>query len=133
MVKKILNVSLSILLGIILVLAFVLSLAFIFIEGRLLFAGDFLVYDNVFNGFIRYFFRLLIALGAASLVVFEFINMFSKVKKYKYYIYAGDVSLAIAGVVALLTTTNYAGLAIFGVSILVLIIKTILVYFVQKH
>jgi uncharacterized membrane protein len=59
--------------------------------------------------------------------------MFSKVRKYKYYIYAGDVSLAIAGVAALLTTTNYAGLAIFGVSILILIIKTILVYFVQKH
>ena len=31
-----------------------LSLAFIVIEGRLLFSGDWLIYDSPFNGFIRY-------------------------------------------------------------------------------
>ena len=49
-------------------LAILLSLAFIFIEGRLLFSGDYLVYDSPFNGFIRYFFKFLVPslLGSPS-------------------------------------------------------------------
>ncbi len=43
-------------------LIIVFSLVFIVFETRTLFSGDWLLYENKFNGFIRYFLRLLIAI-----------------------------------------------------------------------
>ncbi len=48
-------------------LIIVFSLIFIVFEGRTLFSGDWLVYENVFDGFIRYFLRLLLAVFALFL------------------------------------------------------------------
>lgn len=45
-------------------LIIVFSLVFIVFETRTLFSGDWLLYENKFNGFVRYFLRLLIAIYA---------------------------------------------------------------------
>ena len=37
------------------------SLVMIFFEARLLISGDWLIYDNQFNAFTRYLFKLIIA------------------------------------------------------------------------
>ena len=96
-----------------------LSLAFIFIEGRLLFSGDWLVYDNPFGGFIRYFSRLLLALFALTKSVLEiiYINKELKIKEYLFY---SDFALVIMSIVVLLLSTNYVGIVCIGVSILLL-------------
>lgn len=48
-----------------LVIAF--SLVFGFIEGRNLFSGDWLLYENVIDGFIRYFFRFILAIFSLAI------------------------------------------------------------------
>ena len=56
------NKFLRVLLYIFSSITMVLALAFIVLEGRLVIAGDWVIYDNAADGFIRYFFRLLLAI-----------------------------------------------------------------------
>ena len=64
-------------------LIIILSLAFIFIEARLIIAGDYSIYDNAFNGFIRYFFRLILSILSFIVALFELINIKKKDEKIK--------------------------------------------------
>ena len=86
----------------------ILSLAFMVIEGRLLFSGDWLVYDSPFNGFIRYLCRLLIAIFAFAKALLEviYINKEHQIKEYLYY---GDISLVLMSLSILVFSTNYVG------------------------
>ena len=81
------NKLFKVLLVIISSIIMILSLAFIVIEGRLLFSGDWLIYDSPFNGFIRYLCRLLIAIFAftKSLLEVIYINKEHSIKEYLYY------------------------------------------------
>ena len=118
------NKLFKILLVIISSIIMILSLAFIVIEGRLLFSGDWLIYDNPFNGFIRYLCRLLIAIFAftKSLLEVIYINKKHSIKEYLYY---GDISLVLMSLSILVFSTNYVGLVCIIVSILGLLIKLI--------
>ena len=55
--KKIINIIFYL----VCVIIAIFSIAMMFIELRLLICGDFIIYDNVFNGLIRYLFRFLLA------------------------------------------------------------------------
>ena len=101
-----------------------LSLAFIVIEGRLLFSGDWLIYDNPFNGFIRYLCRLLIAIFAftKSLLEVIYINKEHSIKEYLYY---GDISLVLMSLSILVFSTNYVGIICTLLANLNLLIKFI--------
>ena len=102
----------------------ILSLAFIVIEGRLLFSGDWLIYDSPFNGFIRYLCRLLIAIFAftKSLLEVIYINKEHSIKEYLYY---GDISLVLMSLSILVFSTNYVGIICTLLANLNLLIKFI--------
>ena len=100
----------------------ILSLAFIVIEGRLLFSGDWLIYDSPFNGFIRYLCRLLIAIFAftKSLLEVIYINKKHSIKDYLYY---GDISLVLMSLSILVFSTNYVGIICTVLANLLLLVK----------
>ena len=77
----------NILVGFFSIIIFVLSLAFIVIEGRLLFSLDWIIYDNVIFGFLRYFFRFLIAISLCIYSIVEFINMKKKSEKIQFILF----------------------------------------------
>lgn len=110
--KKIIS---NIVFGIPLVILILISLVFVFIEGRLLVSLDWTIYDNAFNGFIRYFFRLLIAVICIFTAILEFINMKKSGKTIEFYLNNISIGLLCSSIIVLITATNYAGLAVFGV------------------
>ena len=110
--KKIIS---NIVFGIPLVILILISLVFVFIEGRLLVSLDWIIYDNAFNGFIRYFFRLLIAVICIFTAILEFINMKKSSKTIEFYLNNISIGLLCSAIIVLITATNYAGLAVFGV------------------
>ena len=116
------NKLFKVLLVIISSIIMILSLAFIVIEGRLLFSGDWLIYDNPFNGFIRYLCRLLIAIFAftKSLLEVIYINKKHSIKDYLYY---GDISLVLMSLSILVFSTNYVGIICTVLANLLLLVK----------
>ena len=116
------NKLFKILLVIISSIIMILSLAFIVIEGRLLFSGDWLIYDSPFNGFIRYLCRLLIAIFAftKSLLEVIYINKEQSIKEYLYY---GDISLVLISLSVLVFSTNYVGIICTVLANLLLLVK----------
>ena len=116
------NKLFKILLVIISSIIMILSLAFIVIEGRLLFSGDWLIYDSPFNGFIRYLCRLLIAIFAftKSLLEVIYINKKHSIKDYLYY---GDISLVLMSLSILVFSTNYLGIICTLLANLLLLVK----------
>ena len=89
------------------VIILILSLAFIVIEGRLLFSGDWIVYDSPFFGFVRYLFRLIISGFAFLKSLFEILCL-NKESKHSWLLY-GDIAMIICAFVILLFATNYVG------------------------
>ena len=131
--RKFISVTLTVLMFVFLTVMLVLGLAFTFIEGRLIFAGDFIVYDNAFNGFMRYFLRLLLALLAVSVAIIEYINLAKKCKKLSELTFCLELGLFVASIFILAFATNYAGLACIGVSGLVFILKLIITLINSKQ
>lgn len=120
--KKILT---NIALGIPLTIILILSLIFVFIEGRLLISLDWIIYDNAFNGFIRYFFRLLFAILCIFVVILEFINMKKNNKTLTFYLIISNISLLISSFIIFLFGTNYVGIVVLGVAMFYTLIKGI--------
>ena len=108
-------------------LIIILSLVFIFIEARLIIAGDFLIYDNAFNGFIRYFFRLILSILSFIVALFEIINIKKKDEKIKEYLMYGSISLVVMSIVIILFSTNYVCIVLLSLSSLLLLNKVLLI------
>ena len=51
------------------VILFLVALAFVIIEGRLLFSGDWLLHEVPFFAFLRYFARFSLALGTVIFAI----------------------------------------------------------------
>ena len=119
--KKVIDILLKVLQCLICSIIIILSLAFMFIEARLLISLDWSIYDFAFNGFIRYFFRFLLALFALSVCVLEFINL--KKKTLSKYLFIADLSLVIMSVIALIYTANYVGIICIVLSTLLILSK----------
>ena len=100
----------------------ILSLAFIVIEGRLLFRGDWLIYDSPFFGFIRYLGRLLLSVFAFTKCLLEIIYI-NKEHKLKEYLGYADIGLVVMSVVILIFSTNYVGLVCIFLSLINFFIK----------
>lgn len=103
------------------VIILILSLAFIVIEGRLLFSGDWIVYDSPFFGFVRYLFRLIISVFAFLKSLFEILCL-NKESKHSWLLY-GDIAMIICAFVILLFATNYVGVVCICLAILNLLIN----------
>ena len=126
------NKLFKVLLVIISSIIMILSLAFIVIEGRLLFSGDWLIYDSPFFGCIRYLGRLLLSLFAFTKCLLEIIYI-NKEHKLKEYLGYSDVGLVVMSVVILIFSTNYVGLVCIVLSFVNFIIKLIKYKFVNKE
>lgn len=120
MVKKIVF---NILNGLMSAVIAVLAVLFIYVEGRLLFSGEWLIYDNVVLGFFKYFFRLLIALFALSHSVFTFINIKKKDINVSHYLFVGNIALVITGVFLIFTASNMVGEIALLLSLSALVVK----------
>ena len=119
--KKVIDILLKVLQCLICSIIIILSLAFMFIEARLLISLDWSIYDFAFNGFIRYLFRFVLALFALSVCVFEFINL--KKKTLSKYLFIADLSLVLMSVIALIYTANYVGIICIVLSSLLILSK----------
>lgn len=118
--KKLLNVTLITLS----IIIFILSLAFIVIEGRLLFSTDWIIYNNALNGLIRYLFRLLLSILACLISIFEIINV--KNQKYILQLFVADVGLLIISSILFVFSTNYVGIVCLTLSILLIANKLLI-------
>lgn len=120
------NKLLKILLCVFCVIATILSFAFIFIEGRLLFSGDWLVYHSPVNGFIRYALRLLIALTCAFVCIFELININKEKNKLGFFVTFIQAGLVVFSAVACALTTNFVGVICLVLSVVIFDLKLLL-------
>ena len=102
----------------------ILALAFLVIEGRLLFSGEWLIYDSAFDGFIRYLFRTLLCIVTISKGVIEFTKLSDK-ENIQEYLFYGDIALVIMSIIILIFSTNYVGLICISLSGIALILKVL--------
>ena len=116
--KKVLNIFNVIISSIVLLL----SLIFIFIEGRLLFSGDWLIYDNVILGMFKYLFRLIIAISVGMYSILTFINIKKKSGILTNFLFMLSICLFIVSIFMLIYTANYVDkISIIIASIILLI------------
>ena len=118
--KKIVNILFYFIISLIFLLAF----AFLIIEARLLISGDFMLYDNYLNGFLRYFLRFLISLSYLLVCFFECFKYYKRSLKIVNHLYSLEILLLIISVMLLLCTTNYIGIICFGLTSMLVILKT---------
>lgn len=104
-------------------LTIILSLAFSFIEGRMLFSSDWIAYENPFGGCIRYLLRFFIALCALTLAITEFVNLKKQNGFLNNYLIFADGALFIACLVIAFFSSNYVGVVLIAVSALALLFK----------
>ena len=100
----------------------VLSLAFIFLEGRLLFSGDWLAYDSPVMGFIIYLSRLLISIFALTKSLLEIINI-NKKDKIKEWLYYCDFAYVLISISVIAFSANYIGIICIALANVNLLIK----------
>lgn len=118
--KKLLNV----LLIIFCIISSILSLVFIVIEARLLFSLDWSIYDNAFNGMIRYLFRLLLSLFVLLVSISNIISIKIKKTSLEVLLMFSNLALFISSIIISLFASNYVGLVCILLSFIILSIKT---------
>ena len=126
--KKVLNIF------IISSIVLLLSLIFIFIEGRLLFSGDWLIYDNVILGMFKYLFRLIIAISAGMYSILTFINIKKKSGILTNFLFMLSICLFIISIFMIIYTANYVDkISIIIASIILLInVSNIVLLYIRK-
>lgn len=90
--------------------AFVILFSFIFIiiEGYNLFSGDWKLYENSTNGFIRYLCRFILALFGIILGIFTYFALNKKENEtLKIYFFFGTFALLISSIIICQFATNY--------------------------
>ena len=128
--KKILSIIFEVLLFVIHIVSIIFSLCFIFIEFRYLFAGDWLIHNNLILGFIKSLFKALLALFAFVVILIEFINLKKKNNTLKYYLFVCNISLLLMSIIIMIFASNYVGLICFSLSIIIILFK-VLLYFIR--
>ena len=118
--KKLLNV----LLIIFCIISSILSLVFIVIEARLLVSLDWSIYDNAFNGMIRYLFRLLLSLFVLLVSISNIISIKIKKTSFEVLLMFSNLALFISSIIISLFASNYVGLVCMLLSFIILSIKT---------
>ena len=117
--------TISILLYIISVIIGILSVAMMFIEGRLLLSGDFIIYDSVLNGLIRYLLRFIIASSYLFMVLCELIKSIRKNNFINNNLLFFELLLFMVSIVIFIFATNYIGIISFILMLLFIILKVL--------
>ena len=107
-----------------LTLVSIVAFIFGFVEFRSLFAGDFCLFNNVFVGFLTYFFRGFYFLLIITLVVF-IILFKTHHKKICIILFAGALSLFVGALLTLLFYDYFVSLAIIFITALLVIITSV--------
>jgi len=115
----------SILLYIISVIIGVLSVVIMFIEGRLLLSGDFIIYDSVLNGLIRYLLRFIIASSYLFMVLCELIKSIRKNNFINNNLLFFELLLFMVSIIIFIFATNYIGIISFILMLLFIILKVL--------
>lgn len=99
-------------------LIIIFSFIFVFLEARNLFSGDWLMYENKIDGFIRYLFRLIYALFTLSFGIFTFFALSKKANStLRIYYFLGSLTLLITSLVIASFSSNYINVAIIVLAI----------------
>lgn len=117
--------TISILLYIISVIIGILSVAMMFIEGRLLLSGDFIIYDSVLNGLIRYLLRFIIASSYLFMVLCELIKSIRKNNFINNNLLFFELLLFMVSIIIFIFATNYIGVISFILMLLFIILKVL--------
>ena len=112
--RKLLHIGYYIFSGILLLLA----TAFCMIEGRLLFSGDWSIYEYAFQGGIQYFCRLLLAVFALGMGFLSFVNIIKQRKKISDLLRTGAVALVIMSAIICFFAINYVGEILLVISVI---------------
>ena len=129
--KKVLNIFNVIISSIVLLL----SLIFKFIEGRLVFSGDWLIYDNVILGMFKYLFRLIVAIFAGMYSILTFINIKKKSGILTNFLFMLSICLFIVSIFMLIYTANYVdkiSIIIASIILLINVLNIVLLYIRKK-
>lgn len=118
----------NILIGFLSIVIFILSLAFIVIEGRLLFSLDWIIYDNTVFAFLRYLFRFMISLFTLVYAILEFINMKKKSEKLNYILFIYNICLFGTSIFLIIYATNMVGEIALCISLVMLLVKVIFMF-----
>lgn len=110
----------------------IFALAFSVIEGRLLFAGDWLIYDNALNGFIRYALRFLLSLAVLFAVITDVVNCKINNQNLSVILWFLYVGAVLSSVVICIFASNYVGLVCLALSIVLALLKSGLLFFIQR-
>ena len=122
----------NILIGFLSIVIFILSLAFIVIEGRLLFSLDWVIYDNTVFAFLRYLFRFMISVFTWVYAILEFINMKKKSEKLNYILFIYNICLFSSTIFLFIYATNMVGEIALCISLVMLLVKVVFMFFKKK-
>ena len=106
----------------------ILSIAFIFIEGRFVFSLEWTIYDFSFLTFIKYLFRFILPLIILFYVVMEFINLKKKNDILMNHLFILNISFIILSILLCIFAANYIGIISLSLSSIVLISKVLIHY-----
>ena len=89
-------------------LIIIFSIIFLIIESRTLFSLDWTLYENTFNGMIRYLFRVIISLFGLLIGIFTYIVLFKKYNQTLHiYLYVGSITFLISSIIIAIFASNY--------------------------
>lgn len=96
-------------------LVIVFSLYFLVIEGRSLFSGDWLLYENTLSGFIRYFFRFLLSIYSLVLSISTYFILRKKYDQTSISnaFHLGVIALFISCIIVGIFSSNYLDYLLF--------------------
>ena len=109
------------------IITMILSVVFIVIEGRLVFSLEWIIYDNPFNGLIRYLFRLIIALFIFIKSILEIVHL----NKNKEYLFFMNLLCVLSSVIIVFFASNYIGVIMIILSIVLLILQILKIKFLK--
>lgn len=117
--KKLINI----LIYFIFIIIGVLAVAMMVIEGRLLLSGDFMIYDSPFDGFLRYFLRLIISSSYLFMVLCELVEKIRNSKFISENLLFVEILLFIVSIIILIFSTNFIGIISFVLMSLFIALK----------
>ena len=117
---------LKFILGLIWAIISILSFAFVFIEGRLLLSGDWLVYSKPIIGFLQILLRLCLAFYVLFLAFIELINVNKNSVILKQFLHFGSLSLILMSIVIYIFAANFIGEIALVLSALLVFVKYII-------
>ena len=105
------------------ILAGIISLLFIFIEGRMLLFGDWLVYDNQILGFFSVLSKFLLAVILLTTSILGIVNIFKKNESINTVLFFVNIPLIAGSILLCIYGANYAGELFLAITLLVFLLR----------